>query len=59
MMQDLDYDDSEDNFDDYQAQARQKLIDSTRINVEKNLEEAGLAERDVFIVSSQRNSFAG
>jgi hypothetical protein len=60
IMQDLGYDENDDdsladdNVDDYQleARARQMLIDSTRNNVEKNLEEARLAKHDVFIVSS-------
>jgi hypothetical protein len=59
-MQDLGYDENDDdsladdNVDDYilEARARQLLIDSTRNNVEKNLEEARLAKHDVFIVSS-------
>ena len=42
-------DDSSDNVDDYdyQARARQYLTGSTR-NIEINLEEARLAKRDVF-----------
>ena len=47
-----DFDDSDDNVDDYQTRAQQLLINSTRKNVEKTLEEARLAKRDVFIVSS-------
>jgi hypothetical protein len=54
-MEDFGYDsnddDAEDNFDDYRTRARQLLIDTTRRNVEKNLEKAGLMKRDVFIVS--------
>jgi hypothetical protein len=42
---------SEDEFDDYQARARQSLIVSTKNSVKKNLEEARLVKRDVFIVS--------
>ena len=47
-------DDSDGNFDDssYQIRARQLLIDSTRNNVNKNLEEHRMVKRDVFIVSS-------
>ena len=50
-MQDSGYDenddDSDDNFDDYQARARQSFIDSTRSNVvEKNLKEAQLPGYD-------------
>lgn len=62
IMQELGYDsaenddDSDDHVtvDDYQTRARQDLIDSTRENVEKNLKEIRLEERnrDVFIVSS-------
>ena len=55
-MQDLGYDenddDSDDDFGDYQARARQSLIESTKNNVEKHLEVAQLAKHDVFIVSS-------
>ena len=55
-MQDLGYDENddsepEDEYDGYQARARQILIDSTRENLEINLEKAELAKHDVFIVS--------
>lgn len=43
--------DDRDNVNDYQTQARQQLIDSTKKSVERNLKEARLANRDVFIVS--------
>ena len=36
----------------YYKQARQKFIDSTRGDFEKNLQAARLTKRDVFIVSS-------
>ena len=53
ILQDLGYDsDADDYFDDYQRRARQLLIDTTRKNVEENLEEAGLNKHDVFIVTS-------
>ena len=59
-MRDLGYDsdesdddlDDRDNVDNYRTRALQLLIDSTRNKVEENLEEAQLAKRDVFIVSS-------
>ena len=51
-LRDENDDDSDDNFDDYQIRARRSLIDSTRNNVKKNLEEHQMAKRDVFIVSS-------
>ncbi|KAF8813329.1 hypothetical protein BYT27DRAFT_7084483 [Phlegmacium glaucopus] len=55
IIQDLGYDenddDAEDHFDNYQTQARQLLIDTTRKNLEKNLEKAELGKHDVFIVS--------
>ena len=51
-MQDIGYDENADeNFDDYQEQARQLLIDTTRKNLEDNLERAKLNKHDVFIVS--------
>ena len=54
-MQDIGYDefddDAEDNFDNYQQQARQSLIDATRKNLEDNLQKAKLKKYDVFIVS--------
>ena len=54
-MQDLGYDenddDADDNFSDYQRRARQLLIDSTRKNLDDNLEKAELNKHDVFIVS--------
>ena len=55
-MHDLGYDenddDADDDFDDYQKRARQLLIDSTRKNLERNLEKAELNKHDVYIVSS-------
>jgi hypothetical protein len=55
-MQDIGYDENDDDadekFDDYQKQARQLLIDTTRKNLEENLEKAELNKHDVFIVSS-------
>ena len=54
-MQDLGYDenddDADDNLDHYQGRARKILIDTTRNNLETNLEKAELTKRDVFIVS--------
>ena len=54
-MQDLGYDENDDdareNLSDYQAQARQLLIETTRKNLETNLTKAELVNRDVFIVS--------
>jgi len=52
-LRDKNDDDSDDDVDDYRTQARQLLIDSTKNNVEKNLKEARLAERDVLIISSR------
>ena len=53
-MQDIGYDENDDdadeNFDDYQEQARQLLIDTTRKNFEDNLVKAELNKREVFIV---------
>ena len=54
IMQDIGYDENDDDaddFDDYQRRARQLLIDTTKKNVEDNLEMAGLNKHDVFIVS--------
>ena len=55
-MQDLGYDENDDDavddFDNYQRQARQLLIDNTRKNLEDNLKKAELNKHDVFIVSS-------
>ena len=55
IMQDIGYDendeDADDDFTDYQKRARQLLIDSTRKNLEGNLEKAELKKNDVFIVS--------
>ena len=55
-MKDLGYDSADDDTDgysvDYEARARQTLIETTKNNVEINLEEAGLATRDIFIVDS-------
>ena len=54
-MDDIGYDenddDSDDDFDDFQRRARQLLIDSTKKNLEDNLEKAELNKHDVFIVS--------
>ena len=54
-MQDLGYDENDDvadeDFDDYQRQARQLLIDTTRKNLEGNLAKAELKRHDVYIVS--------
>ena len=52
-LEDENGDDSDDKVNDYQTRARQRLIDSTKNNVEKNLKEARLAMREVFIVSSR------
>ena len=51
-MRDMDYDNAVDDFDDYQIQAQQVLIDTTRKNVEDNLKKAKLNKHDIFIVSS-------
>ena len=55
IMQDIGYDEIDDNadvdFDDFQRRARQMLIDTTRKNLEDNLEKAKLKKHDVFIVS--------
>lgn len=55
-MQDLGYDENDDNeepyFDEYQAEARQLLIDDSQTNIKTSLQEAGLVTHDVFIVSS-------
>jgi propanediol dehydratase large subunit len=55
-MQDLGYDENDDDADDdladYRRRARQLLIDSTRKNLEDNLKKAELNQRDVFIVSN-------
>jgi Mg2+/Co2+ transporter CorC len=56
IMQDIGYDENEDNaddddFDDFQRRARQLLIDTTRKNLEDNLQKAELNKRDVFIVT--------
>jgi hypothetical protein len=54
-MQDIGYDEYDDNadddFDEYQRRARQLLIDTTRKNLEDNLEKAELNKHDVFIVA--------
>ena len=54
-MQDLGYDETDDDaddvFDDCQSQARQLLIDTTRMNLEENLQKAELNKHEVFIVS--------
>ena len=51
-MEDNGYEDGDDNFDKYQREARQSLIDDTRKNLEENLEKAKLNKYDVFIVSN-------
>jgi len=53
IMRDIGYDEYDDDadFDDYQGRARQLLIDTTRKNLEGNLEKAELKKHDVFIVS--------
>ena len=57
IMQDLGYDendeDADDAFGDYQKRARQLLIDTTKKNLEDNLEKAKLNKYDVFIVSGR------
>jgi hypothetical protein len=54
IMRDLGYDknDADDDFDDFQSQARQSLVDSTKKNLEDNLKKAELNKHDVYIVSS-------
>ena len=52
MRQDLGYE-NDNNFDEHQREARQMLIDSTRKNLEDNLEKAKLDKHDVFIVSAR------
>ena len=49
---DEDDDEADDVFDDFQRRARQLLIDSTKKNLEDNLEKAELNKHDVFIVTS-------
>ena len=51
-MGDLGYDDDEEEkYDDYQARAREVLVNDTRENIKKNLQVAGLAMCDrIFIV---------
>ena len=56
-LEDDNDDDSDDKVYDYQTRARQRLIDSTKNNVEKNLKEARLAMREVFIVFQPRYFF--
>ena len=54
VMHDIGYDENDDDaddFDDFQGRARQLLIDSTRKNLEGNLEKAELKKHDVFIVT--------
>ena len=55
VMHDIGYDENDDDadedFDDFQRQALQLLIDSTRKNLEGNLERAELKKHDVFIVT--------
>ncbi|KAF8806003.1 P-loop containing nucleoside triphosphate hydrolase protein [Phlegmacium glaucopus] len=50
------YDEGEDDaveiYKKHHSAARQLLIDSTRKNLEKNLEKASLAKREVFLISS-------
>ena len=57
IMHDIGYDENDDNadddFDDYQRRARQLLIDSSRKNLECNLEKAELKKHDVFIVTGR------
>jgi hypothetical protein len=54
-MHDIGYDENDDNadddFDDFQRQARQLLIDTTRKNLEDNLQKTELNKHDVFIVT--------
>ena len=50
IMDDID-DNADDDFDDFQRQARQLFIDSTKKNLSDNLEKAELNKHDVFIVS--------
>ena len=55
-MYDIGYDENDDNADDenddFQRRARQLLIDTTRKNIEENLEKAELNKHDVFIVTA-------
>ena len=53
IMRDLGFDenDADAKKADYQKRARQLLIDTTRKNLEGNLEKAELKKHDVFIVS--------
>ena len=51
-MKDLGYDDDvKEYYHDYEARARQSLIEDTKNDLERNLGKAKLAKRDVFIVS--------
>ena len=54
IMEDIqpDSDEEEDANDDIYKKAQQKFVDSTRGDLEKNLQGALLTKRDVFIVSS-------
>ena len=55
IMHDIGYDENDDNadndFDDFQRRARQLLIDSTKKNLEDNLQKAELNKHDVYIVT--------
>ncbi|KAF8806001.1 hypothetical protein BYT27DRAFT_7141497 [Phlegmacium glaucopus] len=53
ILHDLGHGDArEDNCEKYQEQARKLLIDKTKCDLEANIEEAGLAMHDIFIISS-------
>ncbi|KAF8805997.1 hypothetical protein BYT27DRAFT_7102353 [Phlegmacium glaucopus] len=52
ILQDLGYDENDDDDEEFEEKARQFLIDTTKSNIETNLEEAGLSMHDIFIVSS-------
>lgn len=55
-MQDMGYDENDDNadddFDGFQRRARESLIDTTRKNLKDNFEKAELNKHEVFIVTS-------
>jgi hypothetical protein len=54
LEDEFEYDESEKGAAEIYSAARQLLIDATKKNLDKNLEKANLAKREVFIIS--RNS---
>jgi hypothetical protein len=55
LEDEFDYDESDEDaleiYKEHHSAARQLLIDSTRKDLDKNLEKANLAKREVFIIS--------